>query len=86
MTRPFFDECERLVNSDRQADYGDPCSNLLRFAGVASTILNIQLSAKDIALIFVAVKLCREGANHKRDNLLDMACYAELIDRLEEGK
>jgi len=79
----FFDECDRLVNSERQMDYGDPTLNLERISAVASTILNKQLSAKDIALIFVAVKLCREGANHKRDNLLDMACYAELIDRLE---
>lgn len=79
----FFDEADRLVNTERQSDYGDPSINLQRIAAVVSTVLNREISAQEIALIFLAVKLCREGANHKRDNLLDIACYAELIDRLE---
>ena len=32
----------------------------------------------------MAVKLAREKFNHKRDNLVDLAGYAELLNRWEE--
>ena len=79
----FFDECEKLVNCDRQADYGRPEYNLRAIAAMAEQVLDRTFTASDIALIFLCVKLCREGKNHKRDNLLDLACYAEILDRLE---
>lgn len=80
----FFDECERLVNSARDADYGEPTANFEQIAFISSIILNKHISARDVALFFIVVKLVREGKNHKRDNILDMACYAEILDRLED--
>ncbi|MFZ9272071.1 MAG: DUF6378 domain-containing protein [Ilumatobacteraceae bacterium] len=80
----FFSECERLVNSNRQDDYGDPVENLERIASVVSSVLNKDISPREITLIMIAIKLCREGSGHKRDNLLDMACYAEILDRWED--
>lgn len=82
----FFNECDRLVNLDRQDDYGDPVANLEQIAFVASIILNKHISARDVALFFIVAKLVRQGKNHKRDNLLDLACYAEILDRIEEGR
>lgn len=82
----FFDECDRLVNNDRQDDYGDPVDNLERIAEVVSLVLDRDFSPRDVALFFICVKLTREGRLHKRDNLLDMACYAEILDRWRRGK
>jgi hypothetical protein len=81
----FFDECHRLVNLDRQEDYGDPVGNFEQIAFITSIILDKHISARDVALFFIVVKLVREARNHKRDNLLDLACYAEILDRIEEG-
>lgn len=79
----FFDECDHLVNENRQNDYGDPIRNFERIAEVATNVLGVILTPKDVALFFICVKLVREGQIHKRDNLLDLACYTEILDRLE---
>lgn len=82
----FFDECDRLVNSDRQDDYGDPVENLERISQVVSAVLDRGITPKEVALFFMCVKMVREGQKHKRDNLLDIACYAEILDRWKEGR
>lgn len=81
----FFDECDRLVNNDRQDDYGDPVENLIRIAQVVSNVLDRDFTPRDVAMFFICVKMVREGKIHKKDNLLDMACYAEILDRWEGG-
>ena len=82
----FFDECDQLINNDRQDDYGDPVENLERISQVVSAVLDRGITPKEVALFFMCVKLVREGQKHKRDNLLDIACYAEILDRWKGGQ
>ena len=35
--------------------------------------------------VMIAVKLIRERHKHKRDNLVDLCGYAEILNRLEEN-
>ena len=43
-------------------------------------------TAADIPLILIAVKLAREMHRPKRDNLVDIAGYAETRSRILEGR
>ena len=74
-------EAESIVNGSRNSDYGGT-EGLERIARVASTLTNKNITAKDLALIMVSLKLVRESFNHKRDNLVDACGYMELLNKL----
>lgn len=82
----ILQEADRIVNGDRQADYSDPVENFRHIAAIASAILNKELTSEDCAVVLMAVKLARENFKHKRDNLVDLAGYTEILHRIKEAK
>lgn len=82
----ILQEADRIVNGDRQADYSDPVENFRHIAAIASAILKKELTAEDCTVVLMAVKLARESYKHKRDNLVDLAGYTEILHRIKEAK
>jgi len=80
----ILQEANRIVNGERQTDYSDPVENFKQIASIASAILKKELSAKDCCVVLMAVKLARESYKHKRDNLVDLAGYTEILHRIKE--
>lgn len=76
-------EAHKIVNGDRKADYGDSNRNLKNVA-LQAGILGVEIDAIGVAKVLLSVKMAREGYKHKRDNLVDLAGYAELLNRLYE--
>lgn len=70
-------EAQGLVHGDRQRDYGHPADDFARTAALASIVLGKSLTASDVAAFLVCVKLSRQVNRPKRDNLVDLAGYAE---------
>jgi hypothetical protein len=85
-TESILSEAERIVNGDRQADYSDPVENFKRIAEIASAISKKELSPTTCAIVMIAVKLARESYKHKRDNLVDLAGYVEILHRIKESE
>ena len=79
-------EADRIVNGDRQADYSDPVENFKHIAAIASAIRKKELAPEDCAVVLMAVKLARENFKHKRDNLVDLAGYTEILHRIKEAE
>ena len=77
-------EAEEIVNGSRQSDYGDARESFSRIATIASVMTGKEISPEDCCAVMMAVKLVRESFNHKRDNLVDLCGYAELMNRLKE--
>jgi len=79
---PVLDEAKRITASGRQEDYGHPSEDFARTARMWNGILagklreGAEVSAMDIPLCMIAVKLARQAHRHKRDNLVDIAGYA----------
>lgn len=76
-------EAEDIVNGSRQSDYGDARESFSRIATIASVMTGKELSPEDCCAVMIAVKLVRESFAHKRDNLVDLCGYAELMNRLK---
>ena len=83
-TESILSEAERIVNGDRQADYSDPVENFKHISAIASSISKEELSPTTCAIVMIAVKLARESYKHKRDNLVDLAGYVEILHRIKE--
>ena len=76
----ILDEASKLIHGDRNASYGSPTQN---FENTAA-LLNVQLghklkeplTATDVALVMIQLKMARIIASPKRDNWADIIGYA----------
>lgn len=84
--KSILQEADSIVNGIRQADYSDPVDNFKHIAAIASAIRKKGLTAEDCVVVLMAVKLARENYRHKRDNLVDLAGYTEILYRIKEAK
>lgn len=77
------------VSSDgeRQRDYGHPLENHERIAAMWNIQLGKKLkepiTAREVALLMISLKLSREINTPKRDNLVDIAGYVNCIDAID---
>lgn len=74
-----LDDAYNLVHSDRYDDYGHPAVNLERTAKMWSAMLGIDIDGETVAALFIAAKLSRHMNERKRDNVVDIAGYAEAM-------
>jgi hypothetical protein len=80
-------EAESIVNGERAADYGSAHESFRRIGAVTGLISNTDdTPAIRACKTLIAVKLIRESHKHKRDNLVDLCGYAELLNRLHEDQ
>lgn len=78
-------EADRLVYGARGVDYGHPLDDYERTAQIANALvghkLKEPLTAEDMIRMMIGVKLSRDVHRPKRDNRVDMAGYAECLER-----
>ncbi len=78
----ILQEAQRLVYGDRGADYGHPLDDYSRTAALWSAIVGHPVTAEQAILCMIAVKISRQVNKPKRDNLTDIAGYAECLHRV----
>lgn len=90
-TKSVLEEAHDLVNGDRQQSYGAASESFERIADFWHAYLKTKLkdtehiSAKDVASMMILMKVSRSVTSDKRDNWVDIAGYAELGSKLEDG-
>lgn len=82
----ILEEAQRLVHGDRGADYGHPLDDFSKTATMFNALRGTSLTAEDVALFMMCVKLSREMNRHKRDNLTDLCGYAETLMMVKEER
>ena len=75
---------DRAEEKERQ--YGPFEEGMERAAMIASGATGKQLTASDMYMCLVALKLSRQSYNHKEDNLLDAVAYLGSLNNYENGK
>lgn len=87
-------EADKLVNGVRDEQYGLPHENWGDTAEMMTAYLHSTgklprdqaLDAHDGAMLMVCTKLAREGNKRQRDNLVDIAGYANVAERCDTKK
>jgi len=85
-------EAQRLVNGVRDQQYGLPHLNWGDTVEMMNAYLHGRgllprdksLDAQDGAMLMVCVKLSRQANKRQRDNLVDIAGYALVTERIEQ--
>lgn len=83
--KSILSEAESILGGDRQSDYSDPVKNFDSIAKLASMLNGRDITDIECCNVMIAVKLIRERYKHKRDNLVDLCGYAEILNRLEDN-
>jgi hypothetical protein len=73
-------EASELINGDRAADYGDATLNHMRIAEFWNNYTDhqLKLSASDVAIMMILVKVARCMESFKDDSFVDICGYAAL--------
>lgn len=71
-------EAAKIIDGDRNAQYGDPEDNFERTARIWSVILNHEVSTEDVAMMMVGLKVARYASKSgfQPDTWIDIAGYA----------
>lgn len=71
----------RLVHGDRGESYGNPYDDFTRVGKMWGAVLGTgDVPPDKVALCMICLKVSREANKHKRDNIVDIAGYAETLD------
>lgn len=83
------DTAHQLVLGDRNASYGNPhedfAGTALMWSGLLNAKLKAHITASDVALMMVALKLRRHAHKPKDDNIIDGHGYLTCLEWIEKG-
>ena len=80
-------EAHRIVLGDRQEDYGHPIQDFTRTAALWAPILGCEVTAEQVALCMVQVKVSRlVNTPDHRDSIVDVAGYALTLDLIRQDR
>lgn len=79
-------EAHRLTRGDRNEDYGHPLDDFSKTAKMWSAVFGVEVTAEQVALAMVCVKISRQLNAPKRDNLVDGAGYFSTIEMIEQER
>lgn len=89
-TQTVLEEAMKCVGGPRRRDYGTPDENFGRIADLWNVHLKGKLSKPvtpgDVAMMMILMKVARQANSPKRDNLVDIAGYAQCASELKEDK
>ena len=85
-TREYLDTAAKIVTGQRQHDYGDKYQNHENIANLWSAYLNYNISAHDVAICMLLVKVARLKHRTTQDCYIDMAGYAAIAGEINDRK
>lgn len=78
----ILEEAEKIVNGQRQQDYGDMRLSFERIAGLWSYYLGTYINPEDVAKMMILLKVSRARHNNHMDSYVDIVGYVLCIEKL----
>lgn len=82
----ILEEANRVTSGDRRKAYGKASKQLMLLARLWEPILGKEVQPIQVALCLLQLKVSRELHAHSRDNIVDIAGYARVIEMLFDGE
>jgi hypothetical protein len=86
----ILEQAKICVCGHRQSDYGTPEDNFNRIGKLWSAYMDIEFTAKDVAIMMALLKVARIKAGNSIDSAIDLAGYAacagEIYTKEEDSK
>lgn len=79
----ILERANDIVNNrseEKERQYGDFSESMEKTAKLASIMSSKNISAKDVYLVMIALKMSRESFSHGEDNLLDAVAYIGALN------
>ncbi len=79
----ILEEANKIINlrsEEKERMYGPFEEGMERAAMIASGATGKNITASDMYICLVALKLSRQSYNHKEDNLLDAVAYLGALN------
>lgn len=76
LTKDVLEEALEITSDDRRNAYGPVDQDFIRIAAMWSAVMGIPVTAKQVALCMICLKISRATWSDKRDNWVDIAGYA----------
>lgn len=76
----------KLVTGDRQDDYGHPLDDFTRAGKIWEAILGVPVTAEQVALCMVGIKISRQTNTPKVDNVVDGIGYFLTLAMVQEER
>ena len=75
-----------MVSGERQDAYGHPLDNFTRASKIWSVILGCEVSAEQVSLCMVGMKIAREINQTKPDTVVDGIGYFLTLGMIQEER
>ena len=75
-----IDDAKKIISGHRQNKKNTPENSFTKIAAIWSTILGTKVTARQVAICMIGLKIARDCSNPSYDNLVDIAGYAQCAD------
>ena len=83
-TREYLDRATKIVTGQRQHDYGNKYENHKNISDLWSAYLDKEVSAHDVAICMLLVKVARLKHRTTEDCYIDMPGYAAIAGEIND--
>ena len=83
-TKEYLEEAAKIVTGQRQFDYGNKYENHKNISDLWSAYLGKEVSAHDVAICMLLVKVARLKHRTTEDCYIDMAGYAAIAGEIQD--
>ena len=84
--RSVLAEAEEIINGQRRVDYGDVLPSFTTIGKLWAPVLGVDVSAEQVALCMIGLKIARAMNGFHRDNLVDIAGYAGCLEKIADER
>lgn len=84
MNNHILKSADKIINGERQHEYGAADHSFSTIAQMWSTYLGTEITAENVAMMMILLKVARSISRATEDSLIDIAGYAALAWVVQE--
>lgn len=82
-SKPLLEQAHDIITGERAQQYGPVSESFGKIAAIWAAILNTEVTAHDVALCMIGLKVARATNGYHFDSFLDIAGYAACAEQLD---